>query len=58
HSVLQHITVEGDDTIAPPLITTNIYIRGAQGWQMLVHHTSPSPDTDGLLLQDSPRTVH
>ena len=58
HCVLQHITVEGEDTIAPPLITTNVYTRGPQGWQLLVHHTSPSPDTDGLLQQESPRTVH
>ena len=58
HCVFQHITVEGEDTIAPPLITTNVYIRGPQGWQLLVHHASPSPDTDGLLLQESPRTVH
>lgn len=58
HCVLQHINVEGDDTIAPPLITTNIYTRGPRGWQLLVHHTSPSPDTNGLMLQESPRTVH
>jgi ketosteroid isomerase-like protein len=58
HSVLQHISVEGDDTIAPPLITTNIYTRGPLGWQLLVHHTSPAPDTNGLMMQESPRTVH
>jgi ketosteroid isomerase-like protein len=58
HSVLQHITVEGDDTIAPPLITTNVYTQGPLGWQILVHHTSPAPDTNGLMLQESPRTVH
>lgn len=58
HSVLQHINVEGDDTIAPPLITTNIFTRGPMGWQLLVHHTSPAPDTNGLMMQESPRTVH
>lgn len=58
HSVLQHVNVEGDDTIAPPLITTNVYMRGARGWQLVVHHTSPAPDTNGLMMQESPRTVH
>lgn len=58
HSVLQHLVVEGDDTIAPPLITTNVFTRGSRGWQLLMHHTSPAPDTNGLLLQETPRTVH
>lgn len=58
HSLLQHVSVEGDDTIAPPLITTNVYTRGPRGWQLLVHHTSPAPDTSGLMMQESPRTVH
>lgn len=58
HSLLQHVNVEGDDTIAPPLITTNVFIRGPLGWQLLMHHTSPSPDTSGLLMQESPRIVH
>ncbi len=58
HSLLQHVSVEGDDTIAPPLITTNVYARGPQGWQLLLHHTSPSPDTNGLMMQESPRVVH
>jgi len=58
HSLLQHVSVEGDDTIAPPLITTNVYARGPEGWQLLLHHTSPSPDTSGLMMQESPRVVH
>ena len=58
HCVLEHITVEGDDTIAPPLITTNVFTRGPRGWLLLIHHTSPAPDTNGLLLQETPRTVH
>ena len=58
HSLLQHVSVEGDDSIAPPLITTNVFTRGPRGWQLLVHHTSPAPDTNGLMMQESPRTVH
>lgn len=58
HCVLQHVSVEGDDTIAPPLLTTNVFTRGANGWQLLVHHTSPAPDTNGLLLHDTPRVMH
>lgn len=58
HNLLQHVSIEGDDTITPPLITTNVYTRGPRGWQLLVHHTSPAPDTNGLMMQESPRIVH
>ncbi|HSD36809.1 MAG TPA: nuclear transport factor 2 family protein [Rhodocyclaceae bacterium] len=58
HCVLEHVNIEGDDTIAPPMIATNVFSRGALGWQMILHHTSPAPDTEGLLLQDTPRIVH
>lgn len=58
HCVLEHVSIEGEDTMAPPMIATNVYSRGAQGWQMILHHTSPAPDTDGLLLQETPRIVH
>lgn len=58
HCVLEHVCVEGEDTIAPPMIATNVYSRGATGWQLVLHHTSPAPDTEGLLLQDTPRVVH
>ena len=58
HCVLEHVNIEGDDTISPPMIATNVFSRGAQGWQMILHHTSPAPETEGLLLQDTPRIVH
>ncbi|HEX5127235.1 MAG TPA: nuclear transport factor 2 family protein [Rhodocyclaceae bacterium] len=58
HCVLEHVSIEGEDTIAPPMIATNVYSRGAHGWQMIVHHTSAAPDTEGLLLQETPRIVH
>ncbi|MDQ8021410.1 MAG: nuclear transport factor 2 family protein [Moraxellaceae bacterium] len=58
HSVLEHVTVEGDEQMSPPMIATNVYLRGSQGWQMILHHTSPAPDTDGLMMQDAPRVVH
>ncbi len=58
HCVLEHVSIEGEDTMAPPMIATNVYSRGAQGWQIILHHTSPAPDTEGLLLQETPRVVH
>lgn len=56
-SVLQHIVIEGEDGMPPPIIATNVYARGAFGWRLVMHHASPSPETGGY-LDDTPRTVH
>ena len=58
HSLHEHVSVEGEGQIAPPMIATNVYVRGANGWQLVVHHTSPAPDNDNLMMQESPRIVH
>lgn len=58
HSVLEHVGVLGEENLNPPLIATNVYVRGSRGWQIIVHHTSPAPDTEGLMLQEFPRIVH
>ncbi|MGC3963871.1 MAG: nuclear transport factor 2 family protein [Rhodocyclaceae bacterium] len=58
HCVLEHVSVDGEEHLGPPMIATNVYSRGAQGWQLIVHHTSPAPDTHGLLTQEAPRIVH
>jgi ketosteroid isomerase-like protein len=58
HCVLEHVSIDGDEHIGPPMISTNVYMRGAQGWQLIVHHASPAPDSNGLLAQEAPRIVH
>lgn len=45
HSVIEEVT---DDANAPAdrhIIATNIYIRTAQGWKIVLHHASISPGT-------------
>jgi len=44
HNVVEHISVEGDDQLHPPMIATNVYVRGPRGWRMLMHHASPAPE--------------
>lgn len=44
HNVVEHIAIEGDDQLHPPMIATNVYVRGARGWRMLMHHASPAPE--------------
>jgi len=43
HAVLEHIRVIGDDTAHMPIIATNIYRLGDDGWRMILHHSSPQP---------------
>jgi len=43
HSVHENFTVEGDARAQVPMIATNVYLRTAAGWRMIVHHASPAP---------------
>jgi ketosteroid isomerase-like protein len=58
HNVIEHIAVEGDDRLHPPMIATNVYARGALGWRMVMHHASATPDVPNVSGQDAPRIVH
>ncbi|TVO57147.1 YybH family protein [Denitromonas halophila] len=57
HSVLQHVQIDGDDELHPPIVATNIFIRGAKGWRLLAHHASPTPDLHAG-DPDAPMLVH
>ncbi len=41
HNVHESITVQGEAKPRPPVVATNVYLRGAAGWRMVVHHASP-----------------
>jgi uncharacterized protein (TIGR02246 family) len=43
HSVHENFTVEGDARPQVPVVATNVYLRTAAGWRMIVHHASPAP---------------
>jgi len=46
HSVQETFAVEGasrGDAQPAPVWATNVYLRTAAGWRMIVHHTSPAP---------------
>ena len=49
-SVQENFTVEGEprtpqgrDSRPAPIVATNVYLRTAAGWRMIVHHASPAP---------------
>ena len=57
HSVFENIRIEGEPVRTATIAATNVYIRGALGWRMVMHHASPIPD-DSDFGTLSPRVVH
>ena len=50
HSVHENFTLPGaksgrgaEQSQAVPILATNVYLRTAAGWKMIVHHASPVP---------------
>ncbi len=55
HSVIEQISVIGQKHLAAPVVATNVYMRGALGWRMIVHHASPVPPSS---IGDAPNVLH
>ena len=50
HSVFENFTLAQsargqrvEDARPAPVVATNVYLRTAAGWRMIVHHASPAP---------------
>ncbi len=57
HNVLETLYLGNDPTPHGPLLATNVYIRGANGWRLLAHHASAASDVPAA--EDGPgRTLH
>ena len=57
HSVHENFTIEGQsrgDAQPLPIVATNIYLRTAAGWRMIVHHASPAPAQPESAPKDTP----
>ncbi len=55
HSLIEQIGVAGQKQLAAPVAATNVYVRGAFGWRMIVHHASPVPPNS---IGDAPQVLH
>ncbi len=53
HIVEEQITWPGLPQQPPPVIATNGYRRGSDGWRMVLHHVSPPPPPPGMLDTES-----
>lgn len=46
HVVRQNIMVNDDAHNMPVIIATNVYRKTSNGWQMVLHHSSPGPGNE------------
>jgi len=59
HSVHENFTVEGEAQPRPPIVATNVYLRTAAGWRMIVHHASPAAAQPAAAPRESaPKILH
>ncbi|OGA01431.1 MAG: hypothetical protein A2Z64_05200 [Betaproteobacteria bacterium RIFCSPLOWO2_02_67_12] len=58
HSVHEIITVVGEKRPRPAVVATNVYLRTAAGWRMIVHHTSPAPGASSDPPPEVPKILH
>lgn len=57
HQVLERVVVEGNPQTAW-VIATNVYLKAAMGWRMVVHHASPGTAHDIQEVIEEPATLH
>lgn len=55
HSVIEQIGLAGERGLRAPVAATNVFVRGALGWRLVVHHASPVPPDS---LGEGPKTLH
>jgi ketosteroid isomerase-like protein len=48
HSVVETLYLGDDLTPHGPMLSTNVFQRGPNGWRLLSHHTSAAADTDSV----------
>jgi len=64
HSVHENFTIQGQargDAPQPvPVVATNVYLRTAAGWRLIVHHASPAPaaTTQPTPRESPPKLLH
>ena len=59
HSVFETFSVQGkaQDQQPVPIVATNVYLRTAAGWRMIVHHASPAPAQPQPAPRDAPPKI-
>lgn len=59
HQVLERVQIVGaDGPQSAWVIATNVYLKTALGWRLLVHHASPGTAHDIQEVVEEPATLH
>jgi ketosteroid isomerase-like protein len=64
HSVFENFTLPKERASQAagqplPIVATNVYLRTAAGWRMIVHHASPAPAQPQAAPQEAgPKILH
>jgi len=62
HSVVETLYLGNEPTPHGPMLSTNVFQRGASGWRLLSHHTSAAaetPEATAITERDAAsRTLH
>ena len=59
HSVLERVAVMGaDGPQAAWVIATNVYLKGALGWRLVVHHASPGTPQEVQEIIETASILH
>lgn len=59
HNVIEQVQVSGrmgEEVVQ--CVATNIYVKGAAGWRLLIHHSSPGGDAEPANLSAGSSTLH
>jgi uncharacterized protein (TIGR02246 family) len=59
HHLVEHIrVVEAPGERSAWVLATNVYVKTAQGWRMVVHHASPGSEAAAPAAGEVPSTLH
>lgn len=59
HQVLERVQVQGPEGRQSAwVIATNVYLKTAMGWRMVLHHASPGTAHDIQEVVEEPATLH
>ncbi len=58
HLVHENILVGDTTHFQPPVLATNLYLKTKQGWRLVAHHASASPEPDVKSPRNSPELLH
>jgi ketosteroid isomerase-like protein len=59
HSLVERVQVgSAEEPAEAYVIATNVFIKTAQGWRMVVHHASPGTAREAAEVRDGPATLH